>query len=112
MNGLDQKLTAYLEILVSEILAQPSLQGLTEEKKKEYAEKLRLHFSDLIVETLLNRLEEDKLAEIKNLTKKPEELEAKLQEYAATVPDLAEDIEERLKRESKALKQNLQLPQA
>lgn len=89
-------------------MADSSLQNLTEDKKQEYAEKLRLHFSDLIVETLLNRLEGEKLAEIRGLLDKPQELETKLQEYASTVPDLAEDIEERLKRELEALKQNLQ----
>jgi len=111
-NTIEEKLDAYLESQVSEILADPALQNLTPEQKEEYTTNLRTHFQDLVIDTLLNHLEDDKLKEIEELSKNnPQLLEEKFQDYAAMVPGLTEDIEDRLKRETVALKQNLQLPQ-
>lgn len=109
-SKIDEKLDAFLESQVSEVLSAPGLQTLTAQQKEEYATKLRTHFQDLVIDTLLNRLEDDKLKEIEELSKNnPQLLEEKFQEYAAMVPGLAEDIEIRLKQEVSALKQNLQL---
>lgn len=106
---MDQKIDAFIEALILGILSDESLKSLTDEEKKAYREKLKGHFDTLILETLLNRLDEKQVAELHSLGDRPEELEAKLEEYASLVPGLIEDIEDRLKNEFEALKQGLTL---
>lgn len=59
------------------------------------------------MDTLLNRLSPEQLSEIEKIKDQPELLEDKMEEYAASVPNLAQDIEERLTREVEAMKQAL-----
>lgn len=104
---MDEKLDAYIESLVSEIMADPGLNNLPQQEKDQYAQRLRDHFNKLIMDTLLNRLSPEQLSEIEKIKDQPELLEDKIEEYAASVPNLAQDIEERLNREVEAMKQAL-----
>lgn len=104
---MDEKLDAYIESLVLGIMADPELSNLPQQEKDQYAQRLRDHFNKLIMDTLLNRLSPEQLAEIEKLKDNQEEMENKIEEYAASVPNLAKDIEERLNREVEAMKQAL-----
>ena len=99
MDDVDQKLNAFIESFVVGILAHPSLQNLSEEEKQSYAQKLRSHFSDMVLETLINRLTPEQLSDVQASVGNLPALEQKIEEYAATIPGLSQDIEERLKRE-------------
>lgn len=68
---------------------------------------MRDHFHSLIIDTLLNRLSLEQLSEVEKIKDSPQALEEKIEEYAASVPNLAQDIEERLTREVEAMKQAL-----
>lgn len=104
---MDQKLDAYIESLVLGIMADPGLNILPQQEKDQYAQRLRDHFNKLIMDTLLNRLAPEQLAEIEKLKENPQELENKIEEYAASTPNLAQDIEDRLNREFETMKQAL-----
>ncbi len=104
---MDQKLDAYIESLVLGIMADPGLNVLPQEEKDQYTQKLRDHFHKLILDTLLNRLSPEQQAEIGKLKENQEEMENKIEEFAISIPNLAQDIEERLNREVEAMKQAL-----
>lgn len=104
---MDEKLDAYIESLVLGIMADPELSNLPQQEKEQYKQKLRDHFHSLIIDTLLNRLEPEQLSEIEKIKDQPQVLEEKIEEFAASVPNLARDIEERLAREVEAMKQAL-----
>ncbi|MBI4057928.1 hypothetical protein HY405_01250 [Candidatus Microgenomates bacterium] len=99
MDNVDQKFNAFIEGFVTGILAHPSLQNLTDEEKQSYAQKLRNHFFRMVVETLINRLTPEQVADVQANIGNPAVLEQKIEEYAATVPGLSQDIEGRLGRE-------------
>lgn len=104
---MDEKLDAYIESLVLGIMVDPELSNLPQQEKEQYQQKLRDHFHSLIIDTLLNRLAPEQLSEIEKIKDQPELMEEKMEEYAASVPNLAKDIEERLTREVEAMKQAL-----
>ena len=97
-------LSNYIKSLIAEIFASPGYEKLTKKDKDKIAKNLDVHFQDMILETLINRLDDEQVKDVRSVMKKPKVLEQKLEEYAALVPGLAADIEERLKREVKALK--------
>lgn len=107
MDNINQKINAYLEALVLGILADPSLQNLTPQEKEEYAQKLRNHFSDLMLQTAFNRMSPEQLADLKANLDDPQKLEGKIEEYSSLIPGLAEDIETRLQKEFDVMKLSL-----
>lgn len=104
---MDEKLDAYIESLIAAVMANPGLTAMAEQEKQQYKQKLRDHFHSLIIDTLLNRLEPEQLSEVEKIKDNPQALEEKIEEFAASVPNLAQDIEERLTREVEAMKQAL-----
>lgn len=98
---------AYIESLVTAVMVTPELAAMAEQEKEQYKQKLRDHFHSLIIDTLLNRLSPEQLSEVEKIKDQPQALEEKIEEYAVSVPNLAQDIEERLGREVEAMKQAL-----
>lgn len=97
-------LSNYIESLIAEVLASSGYEKLDKKDKDKIVKNLDAHFQDMILETLINRLNNEQVEDVRGAIKKPKVLEQKLEEYAALVPGLAIDIEDRLKREVKALK--------
>ena len=104
---MDEKLDAYIESLVLGIMADPGLNILPQQEKDQYAQKLRDHLHKLILDTLLNRLSPEQLAEIEKIKDNQEEMENKIEEFAISIPNLAQDMEDRLNREVEMMKQAL-----
>ena len=109
MDEMNKKLDLFIDSFVTGVLTDPKLADLSAEEKGSYKQKLHDHFSKLILDTLFNRLSPEQLAEVEKVKNNQVALENKLEEYAASMPELARDIEERLNREFEAMKQSLNI---
>ncbi|OGM29569.1 hypothetical protein A2630_01095 [Candidatus Woesebacteria bacterium RIFCSPHIGHO2_01_FULL_44_10] len=90
---MDQKITAYIEALVLEVLQAPWYSGLEENKKEEIADKLRDYFNTSILDVLIDNLDSKQLQEVKSMMGDMDALEQKLEEYASQIPMLITHIE-------------------
>lgn len=107
MDNINQKIDAYIEGLVLGILAHPSLQNLNPQQREEYAQKLRGHFYNLILETAFGQMNPEQIADLKANLGDSQKLEEKIEEYSSLIPGLAEDIEIRLQKEFDVMKMTL-----
>lgn len=96
---MNQRITEYLDNLIKEYLNRPSFSGLTEEQRNNLATTLQGTLYKAAVEELINRLNENQLNQIANLDFTSPEMEAKLEQFAATIPDFLSILEERFQRE-------------
>lgn len=97
---MDQKINAYLESLVSETL---------KEQKNASAEKISSRLYNVIFDTVIDRLSMEQLNEIKNLPMGSPQMINKIEEFAAFMPSLAQDLEAKLNQEVLNIKQNPQI---
>lgn len=104
---MNDAFTTYIDSFVSGVLNRPGIAELPAEKKDLVAQQIRDRVNELVLETLFTRLGEEELKDIRGAIGKPEALEQKLELYASSVPGLAEDITNRLERESAFLHASL-----
>lgn len=104
MDEINKKIDVYIEGLVLGILAHPSLQNLNPQQREEYAQKLRGHFYDLILETAFDQMNPEQIADLKANLDNPPVLASKIEEYSTQIPDLLDDIETRLQKEFDVMK--------
>lgn len=98
---MTDELTTYLDGLIAEVLTAPGYQSLSADDQAAIKTKLTGHFQNMIMETMINRLSEDQVAELERAAADdPDKLTETTERIAATIPGLAIDIEERLKREA------------
>ena len=107
MDNLNKKIEEYLQSLASEILALPALKHLNSDQRDEYTQKIKNHFSGLILQTALNRMTQEQIEDLQTNLQNPDVLEQKIEEYSAQIPGLADDIEARLQREFEMMKKTL-----
>ncbi|OGE64683.1 hypothetical protein A3I48_01525 [Candidatus Daviesbacteria bacterium RIFCSPLOWO2_02_FULL_36_7] len=96
---MDQRIAEYLDNLIKEYLNNPRFSNLNEEQKINIATTLEGVLYKAAVEELINRLNADQLAQIANLDLTSPQMEAKLEEFAATIPDFLSMLEERFQEE-------------
>lgn len=96
---MDQRITEYLDNLIKEYLNGPSFNDLTEEQRKNLTTTLQGALYKAAVEELINRLNEDQLNQIADLDLTSPQMEAKLEEFAATIPNFLSILEERFQQE-------------
>ncbi len=106
---MDQKINAYLESLVLEMFNCPVFVNLTQEQKSATAEKIRNNLYNVIFDMIIDRLNQEQLNEIKNLPIDSPEMVRKIEEFAAFMPSLAQDMEAKLSQEIADIKQNPQI---
>ncbi|GEM_PF-1712225 len=94
----------YIKSSVKEVLETSGYSVLTGEERKKLEKSLENHFENLIFETFVNRLDEGQAEDIRKNISSGSALEDKFTEYAALIPDLTIDIEDRIGREVEALK--------
>lgn len=94
----------YIDSSVKQVLDSPGYLVLSGGERDKLVKTLSEHFENMILETFMNRLTETQVKEVRKALANPGSLEEKFTEYAARIPDLASDIEERLGREIEALK--------
>lgn len=106
-DNVDKQLGKYMESMVAAVLESGELKSLPQEKKQSIAAKISEHLDELVLETLFNRLNKKQLDDLRSAMGNPEQLEKKIEFYAASVPMLYEDLNNRLQREVVALSQTL-----
>ena len=106
-DPVDKQLDRYIESMVLSILESPQLKGLSPEKKQAITEKISEHMNDLVLETLFNRLTKEQLDDMRGSMVNPNEMEKKIEFYAASIPVFYDDLNNRLQREVVALSQIL-----
>lgn len=109
---MDQQITAYLDQLVTETLSQPSFAYLDPQKRSEFEGKLRDRLHDAILDLVVDNLSDAQVAELQDIDPASDQMEHKIEEYSATIPDLAQKMESVLKQEIETVKSNPQLLQA
>lgn len=106
---MDEKINAYLESLVAELLNSPMFSSLAEDQKASLAEKIRTRLNGLIIDMVVDNLTQEQFNAIKDILPGSVEMENKIEEYASGMPDLAEKLEEKLNQEISEIKQKPQL---
>lgn len=106
---MDEKLQAYIDSLVAEVLQSPSLDGFSEGQKKEYASKVQDHFNNVIFDTTVDLMTDEQLNYIKDTPMDSPQMPQKMTEIAAQIPGLAQELEKRLRQEVESLKNNPKL---
>lgn len=96
---MDQHIAEYLDNLIKEYLNNPSFSSLNEEQKINLTAALQEKLYKAAVEELINRLNADQIDQIANLDFTSPQMEAKLEEFAATIPDFLSMLEERFQTE-------------
>ncbi len=106
---MDQKLQAYINSLVLEVLQAPGLSVLNEEKRKEYAFKVQDHLNNVIFDVTVDMMTDEQLSSIKGIPMDSPEMPQKIAEISVDIPSLAEELEKRLRQEVETLKNNPQV---
>lgn len=96
---MDQKIAEYLDNLIKEHLNSPAFSELNEQQRNEAAENLRVKLYKSAVEELINRLNEDQINQIADLDLASPQMEVKLEEFAATIPNFLSMLEARFQQE-------------
>lgn len=107
---MDKIFEEFIEKLVSECLQGDKFSSLSEKEKIETAEKLRDYFYNVVIDSLLDQISEDQLAEIKDLDAKDPKMAEKLTQFAAALPGFGFYLEDKLKKEMDLILQNGQIP--
>lgn len=106
---MDEKINAYLESLVTEALNSPMFSSLAEDQKASLAGKIRTRLNGVIIDMVVDNLTDEQFNAIKDFPPDSVEMEDKIEEYASGMPDLAQNLEEKLNQEISEIKQNPQL---
>lgn len=110
-QNINQSINDYIQGLISECLQAPGFINLSFEQKNQIANQIREHFYQAVMETLVERLNEQQFSQIEQLDPNSPEMAEKIQLLAAQVPGLAADMENRLRQDVEYIKQNSRLPQ-
>lgn len=105
---MDQKINAYLDSLVTEVLNSPNFLNLSEDQKASQAEKIRTYLDGVIIDIIVDNLNEEQLSSLKDIPANTPQMEEKIEEYASQIPFLAEQLEQQLAQAVLDLKQNPQ----
>ncbi len=110
-QNINQSINDYLQGLISECLQAPGFISLPKEQKNQLAGQIQEHFYQAVMETLVNRLDEQQFSQIEQENPNSPEMAEKIQMLAAQVPGLVADMEKRLRADTEYIKQNSRLPQ-
>lgn len=105
---MDQKFEAYLQGLVTDILNSPMFVNIPEDQKITLSEKIKNHLNGVVIDAIVDRLNSEQLNAIKDLPADSPEMEEKIEEFAAQMPNLADELEQKLNQAVENLKQNPQ----
>lgn len=108
---MDQKVNEVLDNMVSQVLASDMYVNLPEDQKSSLAPKIRTHLNGVIIDTMVDRMSDEQLNAIKDLPADSREMEDKIEKFATAMPNLAQDLEEKLNQAVIDIKQNPQLVQ-
>ncbi len=103
---MDEKIAAYIQSLVLNVLNSPSFGAFSDEQKKQYSEKVEDNFNNIIFDTVIEMLSDEQVGILKTLQAGSLEFERKLEEFSSTIPLLSTEIEKRLNQQVENIKNN------
>lgn len=103
---MDEKIKNYIESIVQESLDNPDFANFAQDQKEAYIQKVRSHFYDLIFDLCIKDMNVEQLRVLDSLEFGSPEMEEKLELFAATVPGLAQKIENSLEKEVEEIKKD------
>lgn len=106
---MDQKINAYLDSLVLEVLNSPNFVNLPQDQKTAASEKVNNVLNKVIITAIIDRLTPQQLEVIKSLDPNSAEMEQKIEEYSSQIPGLMDVLEQDLNKTVSDLKQNPQI---
>lgn len=98
-QAIDQHINEYIDNLIKQYFKNNPNIGLNEGQKVNMEITLQGILYKAAIEELIDKLNADQLNQIANLDFTSPEMEIKLEEFAATVPDFLSALEERLQKE-------------
>lgn len=101
-NQIDQ----ILEGLVNQVLSVPPFMNLSEEGKVAARDKVTDYLVNAILDLTVDHLPDEAVLELQNLDPNSDEMSQKVMEYAASIPNFAQILEEKLNQEVENIKQN------
>lgn len=109
-QNVNKNIEEYINSLMADCLQAPGIINLSQEQKNAFAEQVQDRFSQVTLEVLVNRLNSEQFSQIENFEPGSPEIIEKIQQLAAQVPGLADDIEKKLQEDVAYIKQNSKIP--
>ncbi|MBI2019230.1 hypothetical protein HYS95_00995 [Candidatus Daviesbacteria bacterium] len=110
-QNVNANIEEYINSLAAECLQAQGIVNLTQEQKDAFAASVQEYLSQAALEVLVNRLNSEQLSQIENLDPASDEMMEKIQQLAAQVPGLADEMEKRFRSDVEYIKQNSKVPQ-
>jgi len=107
---MDDFFEKYIDNLVNECLQTSKLSILSDKEKKDMAGRLRNHFYDKTINTLLDQLSDEQASQIKALDPKDPKVSELMSQFAASIPGFSFVLEDKLKGEMDKVLQTGQIP--
>lgn len=109
MDPLEKNIEEYIDGLVNEALGASVFASLSPEQKEEVKNKLYNHFYQVILDTTIDNLNEEQVSQLEVLDPESPEMEEKIRLFAAQIPNLAQEMEQKLDEEVEKIKQTGQI---
>lgn len=103
---MDEKIEAYIDSLVTQILNTSNTATLAAEQKSDLAEQVKDRLYQLIFDTTMSMFSPEQMEALRQLPEDSLEMGQKMEEFAATVPNLAQILETKLNQEVETIKLN------
>lgn len=100
----------YLDDLVVYCLQAPGLAHLPYDQQDRFASKVRNYLYQTVLETFVGGLNKEQFSQIEYLDPSSPQMVAKIQQLAAQIPGLSDDIEQKLQEDMEYIKENSKLP--
>jgi hypothetical protein len=101
---MDEQLTQLLEGLADQVLASPQYASLPEDQKQAKKEEILEELNSVILDSMVDNLSDEQVLELQNLDPNSPDMEAKLTEYSATIPDFLNILQTALNTKVEELK--------
>lgn len=109
-QNISNKIDEYLDYLVIQCLQTPTVLNMTQDQKDQFIVTIRNHFNQVILETLVDRLNAEQFSQIEYLDPTSSEMVEMVQKLASKTPGLMSDIQIRLQKEVEYIQQTSKLP--
>lgn len=94
----------YIESLVTQCLLIPKYANLPADQQQQAKDQLTDRFYNLILDTVVDKLNDDQVAELSALPPQSPEMEAKIEQFSALIPNLMQDMQTALIKEVEVIR--------
>lgn len=101
---MDQQLTQILDDLANQVLTSTQFLTLPEDQKQAKKQEVLDSLNDVILDTLVDNLTDEQVAQLQNMDPNSEEMEKKIEEFSSTIPDFLNILQTKLTERVEELK--------